>query len=75
MNLIPEIILCDIVMPSFGDEMKDLVENNILAVIFLLVILLVVAAIITVCIVSRKKDRNNSNNINCNIVFLIHFFF
>ena len=67
MNSNPKKMLCDVVMPSLGDIMKDLVENNIIAVIFLLVILLVAASIITVCIVSRKKNRDNSNNTNYNI--------
>lgn len=67
MNLTPKFVPCDVVMPSLGDMMKDLVETNISKVILLLVILLIIASIVTVCIVSRKKNRDDSNNSNYNM--------
>lgn len=64
MNLTPKIMPCDVVMPSLGDTVRALVENNIFAVIILLVVLLVIASIITICIVSRKKNRDNDSNLS-----------
>lgn len=61
MNMNYKVIPCDVVMPSLGDTLRDLVSNNLIMVIFLLVVLLVVAAIVTVIVVSRKNEQTNKN--------------
>lgn len=62
MNMDYKVIPCDIVMPSLGDTLRDLVSNNLIMVIFLLVVLLVVAALAVMIIVSRKKERTDKNS-------------
>lgn len=62
MNMPINVIPCDVVMPSFGESISELVRDNATFIIALLVIELLIAAIVTIAIVSRKKDKQQKLN-------------
>ncbi len=62
MNMPFNVIPCDVVMPSFGESISELVRDNATFIIALLVIELLIAAIVTIAIVSRKKDKQQKLN-------------
>lgn len=53
----PNIVQCDVVMPSTSEMIAQYATDNIVPVIVILVLQLVAAAVVAMVVVSRKKRK------------------